>query len=563
MKRITLKSGLLGLSMLAFFLQSLSLSAQSNYDYALVKSKADSIFSECKGQPGCAVGVMHNNNLIYQNGYGFSNMDLKTPTNTSTVFEIGTLSMHFTSAGIMLLEEAGKLKLDDELQEFLPEIPTYKEGKITIRNLLTHTSGIRDYIVLLMAAGNPLDTSFDNKKALESLSKQQALCVVPGSTYRFSQSNYTLLAMVIERITGQTYPEFMKEHLFLPAGMSNSLVFNSPNAVIENRASAYEGQSPNYQRILSDHFLANGSSRVMTSINDLVKWNRFLNQKMLGNESLFKRISRTSTLNNGMLMTYRFGLEGGLFLGHELIAHNGYGFGFNAMYINFPNEGLSIVALNSNMNISAPGKAYDLAEAILPAIPAQVSNSDRAPKKLISLNKNKLSPFVGDYFSLDNGYLRKVRLVDDTLRLEVNANVTSTIVPVSENEFTIDTNESDVRIVFEKSGNGHQMSVRVNGREPAVYRSYEPANYKAKELSQFEGSFYSEELGVSYTIDIANNTLSTYVGERKLVDYVSAMDDNFTSAHDGFITFQRNKKGKITGFVLSDYSLGSISFTKS
>lgn len=563
MKRTTLKNGLLGLSILVLFLLNTSLTAQTNYDYAFVKSKADSIFSECNGQPGCAVGVMHNNNLIYQNGFGFSNMDLKTPTTTSTVFEIGTLSMHFTSAGIMLLEDAGKLRLDDELQKFIPEIPIYKEGKITIRNLLTHTSGIRDYIVLLMAAGNPLDTSYDNAQALASLRKQQALCVVPGSTYRFSQSNYTLLAMVIERITGQTYPEYMKEHLFLPAGMSNSLIYSSPNDVIENRASAYEGQSPNYQRILSDHFLANGSSRVMTSINDLVKWNRFLDQKMLSGESLFKRISRTSTLNNGMLMTYRFGLEGGSLLGHELIAHNGYSFGYNAMYLNFPNEALSIVALNSNMNISAPGKAYDLAEAILPEVTVQTSNNTRPAKRLISLDKRKLSAFVGDYFSLDNGYLRKIHLVNDTLRLEVNSNVTSTIVPLSENEFTIDTNTSDVNIVFEKSGNGHQMSITINGREPAIYKSYKPADYNTKELSQFEGNFYSEELGVSYTIDISDNTLSTYVGERRLVDYVSAMDDNFTSAHDGFITFQRDKKGEITGFVLSDYSLGSISFTKS
>lgn len=564
MKKKLLKLKYYQYLLVLFCLCGSPLFGQSHYDLKTVKQKADSIFSECEGQPGCAVGIMHNDQVVYQKGYGFSNMDHKTSVRTSTVFEIGTLSMHFTAAGIMLLEDTGKLSLDDDIRKYLPEIPKYQEGQITIRHLLTHSSGLRDYIVLIMAAGRPLDIHFSNKEALESLSKQQALCVVPGSTYRFSQSNYTLLAMIIERITNETFPKYLQENIFQPAAMSNSMVYNNPNGVIEDRAFAYNGQSPNYERILSDHFLANGSSRILTNIDDFVKWNRFLNNKQLGNQSLLEKLSRVTTLNNGREMTYRFGLEGGPFAGHNMIAHNGYGFGFNAMYLHFPEEAMSIVAMTNNMNISAPGKAYDLAKAILPAIQQQSTASNSAPgKKSVKLNNKKLSAYASDYFSLNNGYLRKVYLENDTLRLEVNSNVTSTLIPTSKNEFAVLNAPSNLNIGFEKLKEGYQMTVSVGNREPAIYNSYKKANYSTADQAQFKGDFFSKELGVSYGIDIKGSTLSTYVGDRKLVDYVFAMKDNFTSEHDGYITFQRDRNGKVTSFVLSDYSLGSITFTKS
>lgn len=563
MKKKSLKLKHYNYALVLLCLCGSSLFGQSHYAIKTVKQKADSIFSECEGQPGCAVGVMHNNQLIYQNGYGFSNMDFKTSTSPETVFEIGTLSMHFTAAGIMLLEHEGKLSLDDEVQKYLPEIPRYKEGKITLRNLLTHSSGLRDYIVLLMAAGKPLDTSFNNAEAILSLSKQQALSMTPGSSYRFSQSNYTLLAIIIERITAQSFPEYLRENIFQPAGMTYSLVYDNPNRVIPNRAFAYNGQASNYARVLSDKFLANGSSRVFTSISDFTKWNRFLNEKQLGNESLLSKLSRVTQLNNGREMTYRFGLEGGLFIGHKMIAHNGYGFGFNAMYIHFPEEKLSIVAMNSNGNISAPGKAYDLAEAILPTRQNVGSITSSASKKIITLEAKQLEKFTGDYFDSKYAYTRRILMSDDTLRLQVNPNAIRTLVPVSETEFTIANSPVDISIQFDETASGLHMSVTIDDGEPAIYQSFTPANYTSDALVQFGGEFFSEELGVTYRIQYEGMTISTYVGDMQLVNYTNIMDDNFTSDHDGYITFQRNKKGKITGFVLTDYSLGSISFIKS
>ncbi len=563
MKKKSLKLNYCLYLVVSIFFCGNTLYGQSSYDYKLVKSKADSIFSECEGQPGCAVGIMHQDKLVYQSGYGYANMDLKTPTSPSTVFEIGTLSMHFTAAGIMLLEDAGQLTLEDEIQQYLPEIPRYEEGKITLRHLLTHSSGLRDYIVLLMAAGNPLDTSFDNAKALSSLSKQKALVVAPGSTYRFSQSNYTLLAIIIERISKQSFPQFMREHLFQPAGMSNSLIYSSPNAVVAHRASSYNGQPSNYQRVLSDHFLANGSSRVLTNVNDFVKWNQFLNEKRFDNKSLMSKLSRVTYLNNGREMTYRYGLEGGIFSGHQMIAHNGYGFGFNAMYLHFPDEALSIVAMNSNMNISAPSKAYDLAQSILPTRQSRGTLTSSTEKTIIKLDRNELEKFSGDYFDPRYAYTRRIYVSDDTLRLEINPSAIRTLVPASPTTFTIAHSPADVNIQFDAMDNGMQMSVTVDNGEPSVYQSYIPANYQTNDLAQFGGEFISKELETTYRIQREGMTLSTYVGDRRLVTYTAIMKDNFTSDHDGFITFLRNRKGKITGFLLSDYSLGSISFTKS
>ncbi|WP_170827390.1 serine hydrolase domain-containing protein [Roseivirga sp. 4D4] len=543
---------------------STSAHAQSSYDLTTVKSKADSVFKECLNAPGCAVGIMYKEEPVYTKGYGYSNLDYNTTTTEETVFEIGSLSMHATASAIMLLENEGRISLDDNIRKYLPELPDYAEGTITIRHLLTHTSGLRDYIVLIMAGGRPLDIEFDNEDALELMSKQKSLCMIPGSSLRFSFSNYTALALIIERITEKSYAEYMTENLFGPADMINTMVYQNPQEVISNRAISYEGDAPNYQKVLSEKFTANGSLHIMTTINDFIKWNRFLKTRRLGNQSLFDKLSTVSSLNNGQQLTYRFGLEGGTFNGYELMAHNGYAFGYSAMYLNFPEEELSLIAMSSNMNLAAPGKAYDLADAILPPkSTSSTSNTTAQTRKTIKLRKKQLDKFSGDYFDSKFAYTRKVYVKGDTLRLEINPEAIRTLVPVSKNEFTIPGSSSHVSIVFDELVGNMRMSVSIDGGEPAVYESFAPANYTSNQLPQFNGEFFSEELGVTYTLKHEGTTLSTYVGERKLVDYVGIMADNFTSEHDGYISFQRDSNGKIIGFILSDYSLGSISFTKS
>jgi len=541
-----------------------SVRAQSDYDPARLKTKADSVFKDCLASPGCAVGIMHKGQPMYTKGYGYSNLDYKTATTEETVFEIGSLSMHATASAIMLLESERKLSLEDNIQKYLPELPNYAEGAITIRHLLTHTSGLRDYIVLIMASGRPLDIEFDNQDALDLLSKQQSLCMVPGSSLRFSFSNYTALALIIERISQKSYSDYMTEHLFKPADMTNTRIYQNPQEVIANRAISYEGSAPDYQKVLSEKFTANGSLHIMTTINDFIKWNRFLKTTSLGGQSLFEKLSTVSSLSNGQQLTYRFGLEGGTFNGHDLLAHNGYAFGYSAMYLNFPQEDLSLIVMSSNMSLAAPGKAYDLASVILPAKSTAMLLSD-APqaRKTIKLRKKQLEEFSGDYFDSKFAYTRKVYVSNDTLRLEINPEAIRTLVPVSKNQFIIPGSSSEVSIIFDELENSMKMSVSIDGGEPAIYESYAPANYTSTQLPQFNGDFFSEELGVTYSLKHEGTTLSTYVGDRKLVDYVGIMSDSFTSEHDGYIAFTRDDNGKINGFILSDYSLGSISFTKS
>lgn len=558
------KKSLLGIIMSIGLLLAPTLYAQSDYSLAKVKSKADSVFKDCLDAPGCAVGIMHKEQAIYTKGYGYSNLDYNTATSEETVFEIGSLSMHATASAIMLLAHDGRLSLDDNIQKYLPELPNYTEGTITIRHLLTHTSGLRDYIVLIMASGRPLDIEFDNQDALELMSKQKSLCMVPGSSLRFSFSNYTALALIIERITGTSYANYMSENLFSPANMTHTRIYENPQEVVVNRAVSYEGNSPDYQKVLSEKFTANGSLRIMTTINDFIKWNRFLKTRRLGSESLFEKLSTLSFLNSGQQLTYRFGLEGGTFNGYDLMAHNGYAFGYSAMYLNFPEEELSLIVMSSNMNVAAPGKAYDLAGEILP-IKSTLKSSSATPqtKKTVKLRRKQLEKFSGDYFDSKFAYTRKIYLSNDSLRLEINPEAIRTLVPVSKNEFTIPGSSAYVSIVFDELEEGMKMSVSIDGGEPAVYESFSPADYTSSQLPQFNGDFFSEELGVTYSLRHEGTTISTYVGERKLVDYVGIMSDSFTSEHDGYIAFTRDSSGKITGFVLSDYSLGSISFTKS
>ncbi len=525
-----------------------------------VKQLVDSSLSECQNNPGCVAGIYQNGKKLYTTGFGLANLEYNIPTTTNTVFEVGGLSMHFTAACIIMLEKEGLISLDDPIQKHLPEFPDYKEGVITIRNLLDHTSGIRDFIVLLIASGKSLNSPYNNSDAVQLLSKQKALCTIPNTEYRFSHSNYLLLAEIIESASKISLGEYAQKTLFSPAGMGQTLVYDNSNRVIKNRAIAYSSSGDTVERNTPLEFVVNGAGRVYSTMEDFSKWISFLKSHQVGEQSMLEKLSTARDLPNGTQMTYALGLENGLFNGNKLVAHNGYWAGFSAMYLNFPDQNLDIVVMSSNGNVSAPVKAYDLAEALIPPIDSPGGNEVNTGFTFETLSKHQLRKYEGQYFDPKYAYKRETYIENDTLRLEINPNVKRTLIPISKNEFWISGQAKGTTVRFQGSGN--QMLTTVEGNLPHTYERYSPTTYTIQELNSFSGQYYAEELGVSYEVRVVNNELRTFIDNQELVVYTSVMQDTFTSAHDGYIAFTRGKNGIITGFQLTDYSLGTISFRK-
>lgn len=191
------------------------------------------------GSPGCALGIYRDGKIVYAKGYGLANIEENVPITPQAVFDIGSTSKQFTAASILLLEQQGKLSIDDDVRKYVPEVPHYGQ-KITIRNLLNHTSGLRDYLTLMDLAGVNTDGVTTDDDALAVIARQKALNFSPGSEYLYSNSGFFLLSLIVSRASGKTLREFAAENIFQPLGMTRATYRDDHTSLIPNRALAYD-----------------------------------------------------------------------------------------------------------------------------------------------------------------------------------------------------------------------------------------------------------------------------------------------------------------------------------
>jgi CubicO group peptidase (beta-lactamase class C family) len=206
-----------------------------------MEAAVDEVFEDLTalGSPGCALGVYRNGQMIYAKGYGLANVEDSVPITPKSVFDIGSTSKQFTAASILLLEKQGKLSVNDDVRKYLPELPDYG-NKITILNLLNHTSGLRDYLTLMELAGIPTDSVTTDEDALALIARQRALNFAPGSEWLYSNTGFFLLSTIVKRVSAKTLREFAMENIFTPLGMTQTQFRDSHTSLIANRALAYD-----------------------------------------------------------------------------------------------------------------------------------------------------------------------------------------------------------------------------------------------------------------------------------------------------------------------------------
>ena len=268
-------------SILFFLIVSINKASAQSLPDSIIK-KIDSLFSKWNNNnsPGCTVGIVRNDSLIFSKGYGMANLEYDIPNTPATIFHMASVSKQFTAYSIVLLARQGKLQLDDDIHKYLPWFPDLKE-KITIRNLLNHTSGIRDQWQLLAISGTRLDDVITQDHIIKILSKQQALNFKPGEKYSYSNSGFTMLAEIVKSVTGQTLRKFTDSAIFKPLGMTNTHFHDDYTEIEKNRSYSYD-------RIDSTHFTNSilsysnaGATSLFTNINDMSKWvMNFYDQKV-------------------------------------------------------------------------------------------------------------------------------------------------------------------------------------------------------------------------------------------------------------------------------------------
>ncbi len=550
------------LTTILFFVLSTSLT------FGQLETKIDSLFTDYNNSPGCAIGIYSNGRVLLKKGYGIANLDYDINITPETVFDIGSVSKQFTAACIVLLENEGKLSLDDDIRKFIPEIPEFEQGKITIRNLLHHTSGLRDYLTLMYLSDISFDDYFTEQMGLDILVRQKALNFVPGSEFSYSNSGYLALAIIIRRVSGESIGTFAKKNIFNSLDMENTFIYEDGAKVVKNRAIGYSKEENEYKREHHFDFVVGGDGQVYSTVEDFLKWSENFKSNKLGNDTFLKQMLTKGVLSNGDTIDYALGLSHGVYKNLKTVSHGGAWGAFRAHYLQFPECDLAIVIMSNFGNLNAGSKAKQIADLVLKEnfTNDEVENQDKKhnkKQKFVHLKTKELEYFTGYYWSDARSYTRKIYVKNDTLRYSRPETYDSDLVPISKNEFKMINVGGDILVKFDTNEQGnHTMSFIANGEKPIISKEYEPITYTNEKLTNFAGVYNSKELDVNYTLKMEKSLLVLYINETKISPLNSIMENLFSNEEYGVFNFNTDNYGKVSGFSLYAGRVTNLKFEK-
>lgn len=389
---------------------------------AVFSARADRVDDYVKAQmrerhiPGAAIAVIKNGRVVKIEGYGLANVELNVPATKETVFEIGSVSKQITAVAIMLLVEEGKISVDEKISKYLPNTPE-SWNKVTVRNLLTHTSGIKSYTGL---SGFELTKRLKRDEFIKSIGVHP-LEFEPGERYIYSNSGYNLLGFIIESVSQKSYWDFLGERIFKPLGMSQT-ANRDPQFIVSNRADGYEwenGKLVGRDYDLTDVFSAGA---IVSTVTDLAKWDAALRgDTFLKNESKAQMWTQV-VFNNGKPHPYGFGWNVTEFREHKLLSHSGQTAGFAANVSRYVDDNLTVIVLTNLGDIGlGTAMARGVAKIYIPAISLRVMKEQAgADAKLSGLLQTALRSYLEDKLAADS-FADRTRAAQTSERAKLNA----------------------------------------------------------------------------------------------------------------------------------------------
>ncbi len=557
MKKILSESKLLWFFLFIAFLASL-VSADEKTD------KVDKLFSKWDStvSPGAALAIIKDGKIIYKRGYGMANLEHNIPITPTSVFRIGSTSKQFTASCIAILTLQGKISLDDDIRKYMPEMPKY-ERPITIRHLLYHTSGIRDYLTLASIAAWPDDQFYTPEDSVELLSRQKGLNFLPGEEHLYSNSGYFLLGVVVKRVSGKSLNDFAQTHIFKPLGMKNTHFHDDHTMVVKNRADGYSPLKKGFRIDMTtlDHV---GDGGVFTTVEDLFLWDQAFYRYKLGRE-LMELIQTPGMLNNGKKLDYAFGLSVTEYKGLRKVSHGGGFAGFRAQMARFPEQKFTVICL-ANLGTINPSRLCNQVADIYLA--DKLKKTEKEPKKkkkikVVTLSKQELEDKAGNYQDERTGTWTIISLKEGKLVMEAMGRKYD-LTPVSKTRFKALDAPLDNFIEFfpDEKGRIRKAKMTMEGREEInLVKASLLSPLTAVQLKEYAGEYYNDELPVTYKLAVEKGSLF-FKHKNAPKGALKAMDrDKFTGPWFN-IEFVRDKRKRIKGFVLAAGRAANIEFVK-
>jgi CubicO group peptidase (beta-lactamase class C family) len=507
---------------------SLATETQSGFE-----SRVDRVFAKwSSATPGCAVGVAADGKPALARGYGMADLEHDVPITPETIFEAGSVSKQFTAASVLLLAREGKLSIDDPVRKYIPELPDYPPSPaetpagsgvaspkpqaanaggapLSIRHMLNHTSGLRDWGSVAAIAGWPRTTRVHtHAHVLEIVSHQQALNFPQGTQWSYSNTGFNLAAIIVQRVSGQPFPEFTKQRLFQPLGMTHTSWRDDYTRIVKGRAIAYSTGSEGFRTNMPfENVYGNGG--LLTTVGDLLKWNENFTTQTVGDAAFAAEQQTRAKFNDGRSHGYGLGLFIGTYKGLNEVHHSGSTAGYSAFLTRFPDQHLSVAVL---CNVST--NATQLAHAV-----ADVYLGDRV--KPLTTRAWPVGPDVaGLYRSTTTGVPLAIAPEKESWR----GNRTWTF------EGTHAARATDEFGTVER------------------YERVAPAKPTAQELDAYAGTYASNDAETEMSARVESGMLVLKQRPNTIVKLTPAYADAFGATSLGTVIFRRDRAGRVNEF---------------
>ncbi|MEP6730703.1 MAG: serine hydrolase domain-containing protein [bacterium] len=504
-----------------------ALSAQQSDSIAHI----DNIFAKYdRNTPGCAVALGKEGQTLYTHGYGSANLEYGVPLTDSTVMESGSVAKQFTAAAVVLLQNDGKLSLDDDIRKYLPEVPNFGQT-ITIRHLLTHTSGLRDQWGLLEIQGRGPGTQVHSPMTtLDLVAHQTSLNFPPGSRYLYSNTGYALVSIIVERVSGMSFSAFSRDRLFVPLGMTHTQWRDDFTRVVPNRATAYAADSGKYfMNMPFTNMIGNGG--LLTTMADLLKWNENLDHPIVGGPSFTTTMQTRMVLTSGRMISYALGVSVGDYDGVREVSHNGATAGYRTFLARYPDQHVSVAVWCSNAGANPDALAHKVADLVL-VKPARAAT---AVSPMVRMTAADLSHWAGGYVDSVTGQFIALSSEDSVLK-----GSGTTLIPTGANTFRAATGT----VVFSQSGERKQFTLARFSGDTSVFQSVKAASSSVT-ISDYVGTYRSDELDYSLSIVVRSGKLLL---QRRGIDDIelkATYADAFEADGLGAVRFSRDATARV------------------
>ena len=406
----------------------------------------DAVFARwTAASPGCAIGVGVKGKSVLERAYGMADLEHDVRNVPDTIFEAGSVSKQFTAAAVLLLAREGKLSIDDPVRKYIPELPDYGVP-LTIRHMLTHTSGLRDWGEVAGIAGWPRGRRVHtHAHVLDIVSRQKALNFTPGTNWSYSNTGYNLAAVIVARVSGMSFAEFSRARIFAPLGMTRTSWRDDYTRIVKGRAIAYEPAGDGYREDMPFENV-HGNGGLLTTVGDLLRWNENFVTPKVGDQAFIAEEQTVGKFNDGRAHDYAFGLYVRPYRGVDEVSHSGATAGYRAYLARYPKQHVSVAVLCNAGNANATQYAHAVAEAYLGSAIASTAAADggggNAGNPAASAERPTaadLASFAGRYESDEAETAFDITQEGDELVLKRRPDTALRMRPISKDAFAVPT----------------------------------------------------------------------------------------------------------------------------